>query len=289
MNGRIRGPRRPGSRRPSATSGTDRRAIWRPGRRRLADVHGPEQTPGPKSEAGAGVGGFVNFIDVVRSRKREDQLAEIEEGAISTMLSTWRTSRTGSAARCISIRSPTPARGRGSHGDVHPGAIPAALHRAEHDRRKDGVEAGFETTSCEAALAGANVAGARPGPWRFPGALSHAHENVSVLPFPRFLPGSVASPGSRPTARSKKAGCRSSTEWTCRDGSRATAKRRSRTAGRSWTASTSTPRRAPTSSPSAEFYDFDLYAEVKPSETTNSGLYLRDSTRFKFSTASASR
>jgi Oxidoreductase family, C-terminal alpha/beta domain len=28
----------------------------------------------------------VNFIDVVRSRKREDQLSEIEEGAISTML-----------------------------------------------------------------------------------------------------------------------------------------------------------------------------------------------------------
>ena len=47
---------------------------------------GQEQAPGPKTEAGAGVGGFVNFIDVVRSRKREDQLAEIEEGAISTML-----------------------------------------------------------------------------------------------------------------------------------------------------------------------------------------------------------
>jgi hypothetical protein len=26
----------------------------------------------------------------------------------------------------------------------------------------------------------------------------------------------------------------------------------------------------------AEFYDFDLYVEVKPSENTNSGLYLRD-------------
>ena len=26
----------------------------------------------------------------------------------------------------------------------------------------------------------------------------------------------------------------------------------------------------------AEFYDFDLYVEVKPSESTNSGLYLRD-------------
>ena len=47
---------------------------------------GQEQAPGPKSEAGGGSGGFVNFIDVVRSRKREDQLSEIEEGAISTML-----------------------------------------------------------------------------------------------------------------------------------------------------------------------------------------------------------
>jgi predicted dehydrogenase len=47
---------------------------------------GQEQAPGPKSQAGAGVGGWANFIDVVRSRKREDQLAEIEEGAISTML-----------------------------------------------------------------------------------------------------------------------------------------------------------------------------------------------------------
>ena len=60
---------------------------------------GQEQEPGPESEAGAGVGGFVNFIDVVRSRKREDQLAEIEEGAISTMLIhlaniSYRTGRT---------------------------------------------------------------------------------------------------------------------------------------------------------------------------------------------------
>ena len=60
---------------------------------------GKEGAPGPKSEAGAGVGGFVNFIDVVRSRKREDQLAEIEEGAISTMLIhlaniSYRTGRT---------------------------------------------------------------------------------------------------------------------------------------------------------------------------------------------------
>ena len=54
---------------------------------------------GSEVEAGAGVGGFVNFIDVVRSRKREDQLAEIEEGAISTMLIhlaniSYRTGRT---------------------------------------------------------------------------------------------------------------------------------------------------------------------------------------------------
>jgi predicted dehydrogenase len=60
---------------------------------------GQEQAPGAKTEAGAGVGGFVNFIDVVRSRKREDQLSEIEEGAISTMLIhlaniSYRTGRT---------------------------------------------------------------------------------------------------------------------------------------------------------------------------------------------------
>ena len=47
---------------------------------------GKEGAPGPKSEADPGYPGFVNFIDVVRSRKREDQLAEIEDGAISTML-----------------------------------------------------------------------------------------------------------------------------------------------------------------------------------------------------------
>jgi predicted dehydrogenase len=47
---------------------------------------GQDQAPGPKSEAGGGYAGFANFVDVVRSRKREDQLAEIEEGAMSTML-----------------------------------------------------------------------------------------------------------------------------------------------------------------------------------------------------------
>jgi len=60
---------------------------------------GQGQEAGPVSQAGAGVGGFVNFIDVVRSRKREDQLAEIEEGAISTTLIhlaniSYRTGRT---------------------------------------------------------------------------------------------------------------------------------------------------------------------------------------------------
>ncbi len=47
---------------------------------------GKEGAPGPVSEADPEYGGFTNFIEVVRSRKREDQLAEIEEGAISTML-----------------------------------------------------------------------------------------------------------------------------------------------------------------------------------------------------------
>jgi predicted dehydrogenase len=60
---------------------------------------GPEQAPGPKSEADPGYPGFTNFIEVVRSRKREDQLAEVEEGAISTMLIhlaniSYRTGRT---------------------------------------------------------------------------------------------------------------------------------------------------------------------------------------------------
>ena len=60
---------------------------------------GPEQAPGPKSESDPVYPGFTNFIDVVRSRKREDQLAEVEEGAISTMLIhlaniSYRTGRT---------------------------------------------------------------------------------------------------------------------------------------------------------------------------------------------------
>ncbi|MDP2996435.1 MAG: gfo/Idh/MocA family oxidoreductase, partial [Bryobacterales bacterium] len=46
---------------------------------------GKEQAPGPKNQRPAG-NLFANFLDVMRSRKRSDQIAEIEEGAISTML-----------------------------------------------------------------------------------------------------------------------------------------------------------------------------------------------------------
>jgi hypothetical protein len=46
---------------------------------------GKEQAPGPKPERKP-VDLFGNFIDVMRSRKRAEQVAEIEEGAISTML-----------------------------------------------------------------------------------------------------------------------------------------------------------------------------------------------------------
>lgn len=46
---------------------------------------GKEQEPGPKATR-KGVSTFANFIDVVRSRKREDLRAEIEDAAISTTL-----------------------------------------------------------------------------------------------------------------------------------------------------------------------------------------------------------
>jgi predicted dehydrogenase len=46
---------------------------------------GKEQAPGPKSSQTRG-NVYQNFTDAVRSRKREDLAAEIEEGAISTML-----------------------------------------------------------------------------------------------------------------------------------------------------------------------------------------------------------
>jgi hypothetical protein len=55
------------------------------GRGGLQTFLGKEQAPGPKPPRRGG-NLFGNFIDVVRSRKREDQIAEIGEGAISTML-----------------------------------------------------------------------------------------------------------------------------------------------------------------------------------------------------------
>ncbi len=45
---------------------------------------GKEQTPGPRNDKGGDH--FANFIDAVKSRKREDLHAEIEEGAASTVL-----------------------------------------------------------------------------------------------------------------------------------------------------------------------------------------------------------
>jgi predicted dehydrogenase len=45
---------------------------------------GQEQTPGPQAKSGGDH--YLNFIDAVKSRKREDLNAEIEEGAISTTL-----------------------------------------------------------------------------------------------------------------------------------------------------------------------------------------------------------
>ena len=47
---------------------------------------GKEREPGPVSEVERGTSPYANFVEVIRSRKREDLLAEIEEGAISTML-----------------------------------------------------------------------------------------------------------------------------------------------------------------------------------------------------------
>jgi len=48
---------------------------------------GKEQEPGPKyAGGGGGDNPYANFVDALRSRKREDLRAEIEEGAISMML-----------------------------------------------------------------------------------------------------------------------------------------------------------------------------------------------------------
>jgi hypothetical protein len=47
---------------------------------------GKEQEPGPPPSRGQRVDHFANFIEAMRSRKRSDLNAEIEEGAISTVL-----------------------------------------------------------------------------------------------------------------------------------------------------------------------------------------------------------
>src|SRR5262249_48067324 len=57
-----------------AIDGYDKYATWM----------GPAAEPGPTNKAGGDH--FANFIDAVRSRKRESLNAEIEEGAISTTL-----------------------------------------------------------------------------------------------------------------------------------------------------------------------------------------------------------
>jgi predicted dehydrogenase len=52
-------------------------------RRGFQTFLGKEQAPGPVAEQGDRGSAFANFVDAVRSRKREDLKAEIEEGAIS--------------------------------------------------------------------------------------------------------------------------------------------------------------------------------------------------------------
>ena len=53
--------------------------------RKFLTFMGPEHAPGPGSTAAFG-NTFDSFITAIRSRKREDLTAEIEEGAISTTL-----------------------------------------------------------------------------------------------------------------------------------------------------------------------------------------------------------
>jgi hypothetical protein len=50
---------------------------------------GPKQEPGPTKSQGGDH--FGNFIEAVRTRKRETLNAEIEEGAISCVLMHWPT------------------------------------------------------------------------------------------------------------------------------------------------------------------------------------------------------
>jgi predicted dehydrogenase len=52
-------------------------------RRGFQTFLGKEQAPGPTAQQGERGSAFANFVDAIRSRKREDLKAEIEEGAIS--------------------------------------------------------------------------------------------------------------------------------------------------------------------------------------------------------------
>ncbi|SPE23745.1 Oxidoreductase domain protein (fragment) [Candidatus Sulfopaludibacter sp. SbA3] len=61
--------------------------IWDEDHHKYSTWLGREQKPGPESSAAELMGNhWANFIDVVRSRKRSDLHAPIEEGAISTTL-----------------------------------------------------------------------------------------------------------------------------------------------------------------------------------------------------------
>ena len=70
---------------PSATSSTARKAISRSAGEASDTFLGKEQSPGP-TETRPAPDLFANFLDVMRTRKRSDLIAEIEEGAISTTL-----------------------------------------------------------------------------------------------------------------------------------------------------------------------------------------------------------
>jgi hypothetical protein len=79
-------------------------------RRGFQTFLGKEQTPGPEATQTERGSAFANFVEAIRSRKREHLKAEIEEGAIS-MVSvhlaniSYRLGRTlhfdGNAMRCI--------------------------------------------------------------------------------------------------------------------------------------------------------------------------------------------
>ena len=108
-----------------------------PGHRRLQQVL---QLPGQGTAARADARPradehFANFIAAVRSRKREDLNAEIEEGAhVLRSWCTWPTSPTGWAARCTGMRRRWSARRRGSEPDADarlPQAVSWCRRRSE--------------------------------------------------------------------------------------------------------------------------------------------------------------